>query len=66
MRWLLRYVDVTPNDHTSIYYDNNADCHIANNLVLHEETKRVEMSFNFARELIESKEIATVKIDTIN
>ncbi|KAD4584722.1 hypothetical protein E3N88_22323 [Mikania micrantha] len=56
-RWLLTELDAPQKDPTTLFCDNEAARHIANNPVFHERTKHVEMDCHFVRERVESKEI---------
>lgn len=64
IRWLLRELELTQDQPTSLFCDNQAARHIANNPVYHERTKHVEMDCFFVRERVESKEIQPRQIDT--
>lgn len=64
MRWLLNILQVPTIGPTSLYCDNLAARHIANNPVFHERTKHVEMDCYFVRERVESQEIVPLYIDT--
>ena len=57
LRWLLKEFDATQRGPTSLYCDNQAARHIANNPVFHERTKHVEMDCYFVRERVASNEI---------
>ncbi|GJZ89953.1 putative RNA-directed DNA polymerase [Tanacetum coccineum] len=50
VRWLLQELNVASTSPTSLFCDNQAARHIANNLVFHERTKHVEMDCFFVRE----------------
>ncbi|GKC97373.1 putative RNA-directed DNA polymerase [Tanacetum coccineum] len=50
VRWLLQELNVASTSPTSLFCDNQAARHIANNLVFHERTKHVEMDCFFIRE----------------
>ncbi|KAD0786919.1 hypothetical protein E3N88_43719 [Mikania micrantha] len=56
-RWLLTELDAPQENSTTLFCDNEAARHIANNPVFHERTKHVEMDCHFVREQVESKEI---------
>ncbi|KAJ9552385.1 hypothetical protein OSB04_016430 [Centaurea solstitialis] len=64
MRWLLKELDVEQREPTTLFCDNQAARHIANNPVFHERTKHVEMDCYFVRERVESKEIQPMHVDT--
>lgn len=65
MRWLLEILQVPQHGPTQFFCDNQAARHIANNPVFHERTKHVEMDCYFVRERVESEEIKTCNIDTL-
>jgi hypothetical protein len=44
---------------TKLWYDNQADFHIAFNLVVHEQTKQIEIDCHFIREKIQQGLIST-------
>lgn len=64
LRWLLKDIETPQLEATSLYCDNQAARHIANNPVFHEQTKHVEMDCYFVRERVESNEILPCKIST--
>ena len=64
MQWLLKELDFPQLASTTIFCDNQAARHIANNLTSHERTKHVEMDCYFVRERVESKEICPMPIDS--
>ncbi|KAI3754366.1 hypothetical protein L1987_54148 [Smallanthus sonchifolius] len=63
-RWLLTELDTPQEGPTTLFCDNEAARHIANNPVFHERTKHVEMDCHFVRERVESKEIAPAYIQS--
>ncbi|KAK1414173.1 hypothetical protein QVD17_29914 [Tagetes erecta] len=64
MRWLLKELGFPQNRPTTLFCDNLAVKHIANNPVFHERTKHVEMDCFFVRERVESSEIKPIHIHT--
>nr|GFA44263.1 putative reverse transcriptase, RNA-dependent DNA polymerase, Gag-polypeptide of LTR copia-type [Tanacetum cinerariifolium] len=64
VRWLLKDMQVQLTTPTSLFYDNQAARHIANNLVYHERTKHVEMNCFFVRERVKSRVIETKPIES--
>ncbi|KAI3722513.1 hypothetical protein L2E82_33552 [Cichorium intybus] len=64
MRWLLKELEVQQTGPTTLFCDNQAARHIANNPVFHERTKHVEMDCYFVRERVESNEIQPMHVDT--
>ncbi|KAK1408311.1 hypothetical protein QVD17_39969 [Tagetes erecta] len=64
VRWLLKDLQVNITTPTSLFCDNQAARHIANNLVFHERTKHVEMDCYFVRERVDSKEIVPMTIES--
>lgn len=64
MRWLLKELGFPQLASTTIFCDNQAARHIANNPIFHERTKQVEMDCYFVRERVESKEIFPMPIDS--
>ncbi|GKA90186.1 putative RNA-directed DNA polymerase [Tanacetum coccineum] len=62
VRWLLSELQVDISLPTTLFCDNQAARHIANNLVFHERTKHVEMDCYFVRERVESKEIIPMHV----
>ena len=62
MHWLLRDLMVNLQDATPLYCDNQAARHIANNPVLHERTKHVEMDCYFVRERVASQEVLPLHV----
>ncbi|KAJ9556664.1 hypothetical protein OSB04_011278 [Centaurea solstitialis] len=64
MRWLLKELGSPQLASTTLFCDNQAARHIANNPVFHERTKHVEMDCYFVRERVESKEICPMPIDS--
>ncbi|KAJ0580529.1 putative RNA-directed DNA polymerase [Helianthus annuus] len=64
VRFLLKELDEPPSKPTTLYCDNQAARHIANNPVFHERTKHVEMDCYFVRERVESGEILPMHIAT--
>ncbi|KAI3799953.1 hypothetical protein L1987_35259 [Smallanthus sonchifolius] len=64
MRWLLKELEMNPTGPTSLFCENQAARHIANNPVFHERTKHVEMDCYFIRERVETQEIQPMHIDT--
>ncbi|KAD4888928.1 hypothetical protein E3N88_21001 [Mikania micrantha] len=66
VRWLLTELGVPSIGPTTLYCDNQAARHIANNPVFHERTKHVEMDCYFVRERVETGEIKPAFIDTKN
>ncbi|KAD2804249.1 hypothetical protein E3N88_37626 [Mikania micrantha] len=63
-RWLLTELDTPQESPTTLFCDNEAARHIANNPVFHERTKHVEMDCHFVRERVESKEVAPAFIQS--
>ncbi|KAM0044971.1 putative RNA-directed DNA polymerase [Helianthus debilis subsp. tardiflorus] len=63
-RWLLTELETTQQGPTTLFCDNEAARHIANNPVFHERTKHVEMDCHFVRERVESKEILPTYIES--
>nr|GEY23915.1 hypothetical protein [Tanacetum cinerariifolium] len=64
VRWLLSELHVHNPLATLLFCDNQAARHIANNLVFYERTKHVEMDCYFVREIVESKKIISMKINS--
>ncbi|KAJ0458377.1 putative RNA-directed DNA polymerase [Helianthus annuus] len=64
MRWLLKELGSPQLTSTTLFCDNQAARHIANNPVFHERTKHVEMDCYFVRERVESKDICPMPIDS--
>lgn len=64
VRWLLKDMQVHITEPTSLFCDNQAARHIANNPVYHERTKHVEMDCFFVRERVDTKEIIPKAIDS--
>lgn len=64
LRWLLHELNVRQTGPTTLFCDNQAARHIANNPIFHERTKHVEMDCYFVRERVESKEICTMPINS--
>nr|XP_043609556.1 secreted RxLR effector protein 161-like [Erigeron canadensis] len=64
LHWLLQELGITQLSSTTLFCDNQAARHIANNPVFHERTKHVEMDCYFVRERVESKEICPMPIDS--
>ena len=64
LRWLLTDLDAPQAGPTSLYCDNDAARHIANNPVYHERTKHVEMDCYFVRERVATKEVRPMCVDT--
>uniref|UniRef100_A0A251TBB6 Putative ribonuclease H-like domain, Reverse transcriptase, RNA-dependent DNA polymerase n=1 Tax=Helianthus annuus TaxID=4232 RepID=A0A251TBB6_HELAN len=64
LRWLLQELGVSQTSPTTLFCDNQAARHIANNPVFHERTKHVEMDCYFVRERVESREICAMPIDS--
>ncbi|KAJ0511272.1 putative RNA-directed DNA polymerase [Helianthus annuus] len=62
--WLLTELDTPQDGHTTLFCDNEAARHFANNPVFHERTKHVEMDCHFVRERVESKEITPAYIQS--
>nr|GEZ88551.1 hypothetical protein [Tanacetum cinerariifolium] len=63
VRWLLKDMQVQLTTPTSLFCDNQAARHIANNPVYHERTKHVEMDF-FVRERVETRDMETKPIES--
>nr|GEY13455.1 armadillo-type fold protein [Tanacetum cinerariifolium] len=63
VRWLLKDMQVQLTTPTSLFCDNQAARHIANNPVYHERTKHVEMDYFFVREHVETRDIETKPIE---
>ncbi|KAM0024789.1 putative RNA-directed DNA polymerase [Helianthus debilis subsp. tardiflorus] len=63
-RWLLTELEATQHGPTTLFCDNEAARHIANNPVFHERTKHVEMDCHFVRERVESREILPAHIES--
>ncbi|KAI3680226.1 hypothetical protein L2E82_50551 [Cichorium intybus] len=64
VRSLLTELHEIPTEGTTLFCDNMAAKHIADNPVFHERTKHVEMDCYFVRERVESKEVRPTYIDT--
>nr|GEX07499.1 retrovirus-related Pol polyprotein from transposon TNT 1-94 [Tanacetum cinerariifolium] len=64
VRWLLTGMQVQLTTPTSLFCDNQAARHIANNPVYHERTKHVEMDCFFVRERVETRDIETKPIES--
>ncbi|KAJ0939958.1 putative RNA-directed DNA polymerase [Helianthus annuus] len=64
VRWLLKDLQIILTAPTTLFCDNQAARHIANNPVFHERTKHVEMDCYIVRERVESKEIMTMQINS--
>ncbi|KAI3743385.1 hypothetical protein L1987_61093 [Smallanthus sonchifolius] len=64
VRWLLMELGESQHGGTTLFCDNEAARHIANNPVFHERTKHVEMDCYFVRERVESKEVEPRYIET--
>lgn len=64
LRWLLQDIEAPQSHATTLYCDNQAAIHIANNPVFHERTKHVEMDCYFVRERVASGDISPRKIPT--
>nr|GEX76353.1 putative reverse transcriptase, RNA-dependent DNA polymerase, Gag-polypeptide of LTR copia-type [Tanacetum cinerariifolium] len=64
VRWLLKDMQVQLTTPTSLFCDNQAARHIANNPVYHERTKHVEMDCFFVRERVETRDIETKPIES--
>nr|GEY61140.1 integrase, catalytic core [Tanacetum cinerariifolium] len=64
VRWLLKDMQVQLITPTSLFCDNQAARHIANNPVYHERTKHVEMDCFFVRKRVETREIETKPIES--
>ncbi|KAM0047832.1 putative RNA-directed DNA polymerase [Helianthus debilis subsp. tardiflorus] len=64
VRWLLTELGAVQDGPTTLFCDNEAARHIANNPVFHERTKHIEMDCHFVRERVESKEIMPTYIET--
>ncbi|KAD4585155.1 hypothetical protein E3N88_22756 [Mikania micrantha] len=64
MRWILTDLQVTQGQDTSLFCDNLAAKHIANNRVFHERTKHVEMDCDFVRERVASHDVLLLHIKT--
>ncbi|XP_042753221.1 secreted RxLR effector protein 161-like [Lactuca sativa] len=64
VRSLLKELCEAPTEGTTLFCDNLAAKHIANNPVFHERTKHVEMDCYFVRERVDSDEIRPMHINT--
>ncbi|KAI3701667.1 hypothetical protein L6452_26909 [Arctium lappa] len=64
VRWLLKDMQVQLTTPTSLFCDNQAARHIANNPVYHERTKHVEMDCYFVRERVETRDIEPQPIES--
>nr|GEY75768.1 integrase, catalytic core [Tanacetum cinerariifolium] len=64
VRWLLKDMQVQLTTPTSLFCDNQAARHIANNPVYHERTKHVEMDCFFVCERVETRDIETKSIES--
>nr|GEX51335.1 putative reverse transcriptase, RNA-dependent DNA polymerase, Gag-polypeptide of LTR copia-type [Tanacetum cinerariifolium] len=64
VRWLLKDMQVQLTTPTSLFCDNQAARHIANNPVYHERTKHVEMDCFFVRERVETRDIEMKPIES--
>nr|GEX88397.1 hypothetical protein [Tanacetum cinerariifolium] len=64
VRWLLKDMQVQLTTPTSLFCDNQAARHIANNPVYHEWTKHVGMDCFFVRERVETRDIETKLIES--
>ncbi|KAD3336139.1 hypothetical protein E3N88_31658 [Mikania micrantha] len=64
LRWLLQDLSVHITGPTSLFCDNQAVRHIANNPVFHERTKHVKMDCYFVRERVASGEIQPCHVDS--
>nr|GEZ56553.1 retrovirus-related Pol polyprotein from transposon TNT 1-94 [Tanacetum cinerariifolium] len=62
VRWLLNDMQVQLTTPTSLFCNNQAARHIANNPVYHERTKHVEMDCFFVCERVETRDIETKPI----
>nr|GEZ75055.1 putative reverse transcriptase, RNA-dependent DNA polymerase, Gag-polypeptide of LTR copia-type [Tanacetum cinerariifolium] len=64
VRWLLKDMQVQLTTPTSLFCDNQAARHIANNPIYHERIKHVEMDCIFVRERVETRDIETKPIES--
>jgi hypothetical protein len=66
LRALLTVLGISTEAKTVIYEDNQAAIKIAENPVLHDRTKHIDIRYHFVRELVESLKIDVVYINTVD
>ena len=64
LRALLTVLGIDVEEKTVIYEDNQAAIKIAENPVLHDRTKHIDIRYHFVRELVEALKIDVVYINT--